>query len=261
MADVQITDLISEGTFASRPAAADAVEYYATDTDVRYYSDGASWTAQPAKVETHNHSGSDITSGTVADARIDSAIARDTEITATKLDDFATPDNNTDLNATTGHHGLLPLLDNDVTHFLNGQGGWTAPAASLSRSEATLSGDVTMTTANTQYDGPTLTPAAGVYDVEARCTVKNGSNATTAFVSRLIYGSTVVDEAQFCYITPTDNGYPSPIPLSARITADGATAIKIAAICDHNSAVMCRDPFNNSSAVHRATLLVLIKVG
>lgn len=47
---------------------------------------------------------------------------------AIKLDDLATPDNNTDLNATTGHHGLLPVLDNDTTHFLNGQGGWTAPA-------------------------------------------------------------------------------------------------------------------------------------
>lgn len=48
--------------------------------------------------------------------------------TSTKLDDFATPDDNTDLNATTTHHGLLPKLDNNATNFLNGQGSWAAPA-------------------------------------------------------------------------------------------------------------------------------------
>lgn len=77
MADVQITDLISEGVFASRPAAADAVEYYATDTKVRYYSDGASWTAQPPAV-----AAGDITSGTIDDARIPSGIARDSEVSS-----------------------------------------------------------------------------------------------------------------------------------------------------------------------------------
>lgn len=45
-----------------------------------------------------------------------------------KLDDFATPDDNTDLNATTTEHGLLRKLDNVVTNFLNGQGGWSIPA-------------------------------------------------------------------------------------------------------------------------------------
>lgn len=46
--------------------------------------------------------------------------------TTRKLDDFGSPDDNTDLNASTSAHGLCPKLDNDVTHFLNGQGGWTA---------------------------------------------------------------------------------------------------------------------------------------
>jgi len=45
-----------------------------------------------------------------------------------KLDDFGTPDDNTDLNASTTYHGLLPKLSNTVTEFLNGQGGWTVPA-------------------------------------------------------------------------------------------------------------------------------------
>lgn len=47
-----------------------------------------------------------------------------------KLDDLDTPDNNTDLDASTARHGLLKKLDNDPTHFLNGQGTWAAPGGS-----------------------------------------------------------------------------------------------------------------------------------
>jgi len=47
---------------------------------------------------------------------------------ARKLDDLAAPDDNTDLNATDGRHGLLPKLSWVATQFLNGQGGWTVPA-------------------------------------------------------------------------------------------------------------------------------------
>lgn len=49
---------------------------------------------------------------------------------AIQIDDFASPDDNTDLNVSTSAHGLAPKLDNTVTNFLNGQGGWTAPTFS-----------------------------------------------------------------------------------------------------------------------------------
>jgi hypothetical protein len=51
---------------------------------------------------------------------------------ALKLDDLAAPDDNTDLNASTSAHGLLKKLDNDSTHFLNGQGNWAAPSSTPS---------------------------------------------------------------------------------------------------------------------------------
>lgn len=50
---------------------------------------------------------------------------------AIKLDDLAAPDDNTDLNATTSAHGLLPKLSNVSTEFLNGVGAWATPAAAL----------------------------------------------------------------------------------------------------------------------------------
>jgi hypothetical protein len=43
---------------------------------------------------------------------------------AVKLDDLATPDDNTDLNATTSRHGLLPKLSGSTTEFLRGDGAW-----------------------------------------------------------------------------------------------------------------------------------------
>ena len=45
-----------------------------------------------------------------------------------KLDDLASPENNTDLNVSTMAHGLCPILSNTVTHFLNGQGSFTTPS-------------------------------------------------------------------------------------------------------------------------------------
>lgn len=42
-----------------------------------------------------------------------------------KLDDLAAPDDNTDLNASTTKHGLLPKLSNVATEFLTGIGTWS----------------------------------------------------------------------------------------------------------------------------------------
>jgi hypothetical protein len=45
-----------------------------------------------------------------------------------KLDDLATPDDNTDLNASTTRHGLLRKLSNVSTEVLNGVGSWVTTA-------------------------------------------------------------------------------------------------------------------------------------
>ena len=46
--------------------------------------------------------------------------------TAIKLDDLQLPDDNTDLDATTARHGLLPKLDGDIGHVLRGDGTFGA---------------------------------------------------------------------------------------------------------------------------------------
>lgn len=45
-----------------------------------------------------------------------------------KLDDLATPDDNTDLDASTSRHGLLLKLGGGTTNFLRADGTWAAPA-------------------------------------------------------------------------------------------------------------------------------------
>lgn len=81
---------------------------------------------------THQNGGADEVnvaglSGLLADDQhvLDSEVI--TAAKTIKLDDFAAPDDNTDLNATTTEHGLLKKLDNDSTHYMDGQGNWTTP--------------------------------------------------------------------------------------------------------------------------------------
>jgi hypothetical protein len=51
-------------------------------------------------------------------------------VRATKLDDLATPDDNTDLNASTLRHGLLPKLSGIASQVLLATGAWAALSAS-----------------------------------------------------------------------------------------------------------------------------------
>src|SRR5215213_2717454 len=48
-----------------------------------------------------------------------------------KLDEFAATTDVVTLNASTSAHGLLRKLDNDATHYLDGQGGWTVPPGTV----------------------------------------------------------------------------------------------------------------------------------
>lgn len=97
------------------------------------------------------------TSSTVTPAGIGAAT------TSTKLDDFATPDDNTDLNATTSQHGLLPKLGGGGTNYLRADGTWAAPSGSgapasvdylVGTADAGLSGEIVVgTTPNGELGG------------------------------------------------------------------------------------------------------------
>jgi hypothetical protein len=58
-------------------------------------------------------------------------------LTTTKVDDFGTPDDNTDLNVTTSYHGLCPKLGGGTTNYLRADGSWDEPPGEGGISEAT----------------------------------------------------------------------------------------------------------------------------
>lgn len=80
-----------------------------------------------------------------------------------KLDDLGTPDDNTDLNATTGVHGLLPKLGGGTTNFLRADGTWAAPASGgIENRIALLTGSNTVTYYNATTAGLTSALAAAI---------------------------------------------------------------------------------------------------
>lgn len=62
---------------------------------------------------------------------------------ALKLDDLASPDDNTDLNAAITAHGLLPKLSGSSNEFLNGQGAFATVVAVEANDVANVEGDAT----------------------------------------------------------------------------------------------------------------------
>lgn len=79
-----------------------------------------------------------------------------------KLDDFAAPEDNTDLDVSTSAHGLCPKLDNVVTNFLNGQGGFTEPGGGGGLSATALPGLI-IRPKFTHKDDDEIYVDAGVY--------------------------------------------------------------------------------------------------
>ena len=147
------------------------------------------------------------------------AYAKKDDITATKLDDFAAPDDNTDLNATAAAHGLLPKLSNVVTEFLNGTGVFSVPAGGVgvkvkaeTRAANAASGDVSYTGYGFQPSGLIIFAylSTSYFSIGSSDPVKACTNfhltATTTFAvdhTRIIYAGTGTNY-QFAVVTTYD---------------------------------------------------------
>ena len=59
-----------------------------------------------------------------------------------KLDDLGAPDDNTDLNATTAKHGLLPKLGGGTSNFLRADGAWAAAGGGSSGPGVMVYGEI-----------------------------------------------------------------------------------------------------------------------
>lgn len=106
-----------------------------------------------------------------------------------KLDDLASPDDNTDLNATTSAHGLLPKLGGGTTNYLRADGTWTEPSGG--------SGEAN-TASNVGTAGVGVFKQKSIYDLEFK-----KINAGSAKVT--ITDDTGNDEVDIDVATGTDD--------------------------------------------------------
>lgn len=160
VAEVDSDGVITATTLASDPDSNPEVYFIdsdCTDSDkgVRIYSNA---TATGSGSEVYDWSisamGAQGTAGTLEQSVTWDGSAQTLYVYGTldpttlsyKLDDLSAPDDNTDLNATTSKHGLLPKLDGATTKFLRGDGTWAAPSGA---------GDVVGPSSNTDGYIPT----------------------------------------------------------------------------------------------------------
>ncbi len=121
---------------------------------------------------------------------------------AIKLDDLATPDDNTDLDATTGRHGLLPKLGGGTSNFLRADGTWAAPAggsgANILWSTGSTTPVIDNSAAETSVASGTIpantlgTGTSAVVHLQLHGFVLNNSGLGRDFTLRIKYGATTL---------------------------------------------------------------------
>lgn len=157
---------------------------------------------------------------------------------ATDGSDFTNPD---------ADYRRLFLGEDGALHLKDSAGSVTDVAAGGDSHGSSiaydLGGDVTMTTANTGYDGPSGTPAAGTYDIFWKMlNTANGSNATT-FRNFLLKGATEIDYAE---VNVSANNRQQSTGFALGVVLDGSTAVKVQSFASQSSCTISRNGGNGT---------------
>jgi hypothetical protein len=109
-----------------------------------------------------------------------------------------------------------------TSKFLREDATWAVPPVATTSTNQ-LAADVTMTSANTYYDGPSLTLTAGTYLLVGHVTCMITGN-TGQYTAKLWDGTTVTDSAAQ---TQSSNTFPVSLSVCAVVTPTGSTTYKI----------------------------------
>ena len=114
-------------------------------------------------------------------------IATTAHVKDVKIDALTAGDDNTNLDSSTGRHGLLRKLDGTATNFLNGAGNWAAPSGGASLATSTDNQIVTVTSANniTGEAGLTFDASAPTLKIRGESGAPATSSTTELAVLRL----------------------------------------------------------------------------
>ncbi len=178
--------------------------------------------------------------------------------------------NNTTNDVSITKHGFAPIAPNDTGKFLRGDGTWAVVSGSggfLSTVDATLSGDVTMVNANTFYDGPSASFAAGTWAVWWKTQVQAvvATSQTYEWAAKLWDGSTVYDESQTDgpgNTAANQNSWSFFMHGMAIITLSGSATLKVSCACLRGSSAskIMRDTTYQSATSHTATRLCGLRI-
>jgi hypothetical protein len=222
-----ITTAFAQGLAANRPAAATSNAgwfYYATDSGILSQSTGSSWVqvAAGSTLDSLSVKGDLLTRSSSAYARLGS-----------------------------GSDGQVLTADSTQTLGLR----WATPAAaSLSTASAQLGADVTLGSANTYYDGPSVSLAAGTWLLVAALMVQNTSSASD-FTGKLWDGTTVASSGQ----VSCASSYAGQLPLCALVTPGSTTTYKVSVACSATGGKI-KAAATNNPAGNTASTLVALKV-
>ena len=124
---------------------------------------------------------------------------------AIKLDDLAIPDDNVNLDASITRHGLLKRLDNDPSHYLDGQGAWTVPPGS-GKYAVTAKSDNYSVLLGDCLSGKALSMNAVVEKTFSLPSVVNGDIGAVITFAKIGTGKLIIAAADADIIGESSNG-------------------------------------------------------
>jgi hypothetical protein len=157
---------------------------------------------------------------------------------------------------TVGADATILTADSTTTTGLK----WAVPT--LSSASGALTADVTMTTAGTFYNGPTVTLAAGTWLVLAQATVASPVNSAQRVTVRISNSSTTyyAEGQQSMAAGGAGTRVTGTINLNAIVTLTGSTTLRIEATSTVNSSLLKAETTDSSSVADSATILVAVRI-
>lgn len=233
MAATTLPGVLLTGTHAARPAAtavASGTLYACSDHSLIYQSDGATWSTWASLSGTGAPTTADYLVGT-ANGSLSAEIVVGTSPGGELGGTWASP-------------------TVDATHS-----GSAHPTSSENR----VTGDVSIVSADTFYDGPSLTLAAGTYDLTGRVTIKNTSGGGTQITAKLWNGTTGYDATQEW--GETNNGIYTLTLVKASLVLGGSTTVKVSvAQSAGGGTILATVPNNATGVTNMASVLRALRI-
>lgn len=173
----------------------------------------------------------------VAGGLTNAAISSTAAIAKSKLGSLAIANADVASNAAIAVTKLAGGSDTQVLQMSGSTVQWGAAAGgggSLTTASGIQSADVTMTTAGTYYDGPSVSCTAGTWFLVGQCFVLAGTTAGRVFTAKLWDGTTATSITSFATQGTAQNSQ-TPFHLAGIVTPGSTTTYKLSATSSVNS--------------------------